>query len=298
MNYVNHIPVMLEEVLKIFDPKRGQIYVDATVGLGGHAREILKKVLPDGMLIGLDRDEKALEISKKVLGEKGVKLVKANFRDIKGIVESLGVGKVDGVLFDLGISSLQLEDEERGFSFSKDGPLDMRMGEDGEVKAMDLINTMSVEELSHIFRVYGEERNAYLIAKAIVNYRRKKEIKTTLELVNIIRNALPKPVQRKMGKHPARKVFQALRIAVNDELNSLEDGLEGAFEVLKEGGKICVISYHSLEDRIVKRFFKGLCDAGKAELLLKKVLRPRQEEIVRNPRSRSARLRAVRRMVG
>ncbi len=298
MNHVNHIPVMLKEVLKILDPKRGQIYVDATVGLGGHAREILRRILPDGMLIGLDRDEKALEISKKVLGEKGVKLVKANFKDIKGIVESLGVGKVDGVLFDLGVSSLQLEDEERGFSFSKDGPLDMRMGKDGEIKAMDLINRMSVEELSRIFKLYGEERNARLIAKAIVDYRKKKEVKTTLELVNIIRNALPKPVQRKMGKHPARRVFQALRIAVNDELNSLEEGLEGAFEVLKEGGKICVISYHSLEDRIVKRFFKKLCDAGKAELLLRKVLRPRQEEIARNPRSRSARLRAVRRMVG
>ncbi len=298
MNHVNHIPVMLKEVLKILDPKRGQIYVDATVGLGGHAREILRRILPDGMLIGLDRDEKALEISKKVLGEKGVKLVKANFKDIKGIVESLGVGKVDGVLFDLGVSSLQLEDEERGFSFSKDGPLDMRMGKDGEIKAMDLINRMSVEELSRIFKLYGEERNARLIAKAIVDYRKKKEVKTTLELVNIIRNALPKPVQRKMGKHPARRVFQALRIAVNDELNSLEEGLEGAFEVLKEGGKICVISYHSLEDRMVKRFFKKLCDGGEAELLLRKVLRPCQEEIARNPRSRSARLRAVRRMVG
>ncbi len=298
MNHVNHIPVMLKEVLKILDPKRGQIYVDATVGLGGHAREILRRILPDGMLIGLDRDEKALEISKKVLGEKGVKLVKANFKDIKGIVESLGVGKVDGVLFDLGVSSLQLEDEERGFSFSKDGPLDMRMGKDGEIKAMDLINRMSVEELSRIFKLYGEERNARLIAKAIVDYRKKKEVKTTLELVNIIRNALPKPVQRKMGKHPARRVFQALRIVVNDELNSLEEGLEGAFEVLKEGGKICVISYHSLEDRMVKRFFKKLCDGGEAELLLRKVLRPCQEEIARNPRSRSARLRAVRRMVG
>lgn len=287
---------MLNEVLKAFEPNPGEIYVDATVGLGGHAKAIWERILPGGMVIGLDRDKKALEIARKVLGEKGMKLVRANFRDIKSVLESLKVKSVDGVLFDLGVSSLQLEDEERGFSFMMDGPLDMRMGEDGKIKARDLVNRMSLEELSYIFKVYGEERNARLIAKAIVDHRKKGEIRSTLELVGIIRRALPKPVQRKMGKHPARRVFQALRIAVNDELRSLTEGLKEAFEVLKIGGVICVISYHSLEDRIVKHYFRELCDAGKAEPIFKKALRPCREEIARNPRSRSARLRAIRRI--
>jgi len=205
--------------------------------------------------------------------------------------------EIDGVLFDLGVSSLQIEDEERGFSFLKDGPLDMRMGDDTELRAVDLVNELSLEELVRIFKLYGEEKNAYIIAKAIVNRRKKQRIERTLDLVRILREVLPKPLQRRMGKHPARRVFQALRIAVNDELESLKDGLRGAFALLKIGGVICVISYHSLEDRIVKSYFRELSEKGLAELCVKGALRPKEEEIASNPRSRSAKLRAVRRLI-
>lgn len=291
-----HIPVMVKEVIELLNPQPGGIYVDATVGLGGHAKAILEKIGPNGILIGIDRDKKALELVSKVLERDNVKLVEANFRNITSVLSFLGIEKVDGVLFDLGLSSFQIEDEERGFSFLHNGKLDMRMGSDSKKSAMDLINELSLEELARIFKDYGEERNAYAIAKAIVEKRRKKRIETTLELVSVIRDALPKPLQRRMGKHPARRVFQALRIAVNDELNSLKEGLTGAIEVLKHGGVLCVISYHSLEDRIVKGYFRYLREQGLAELLTKGPLRPTEREIMENPRSRSAKLRAVRRI--
>lgn len=291
-----HIPVMLEEVIRILDPKPGEVYVDATVGLGGHARAIAERISPNGLLIGIDRDKKALDIALDALRGYNVRLIQANFKDLDVVLYSQGLRKVKGVLFDLGISSLQLEDEERGFSFLKDGPLDMRMGPDALLKAVDIVNNYSLEELARLFRDYGEEKNAYIIAKAIVERRRKQRIETTLELVELIRKVLPKPLQRKMGKHPARRVFQALRIAVNDELRCLEDGLKKAFDFLETGGVICTISYHSLEDRKVKSFFKTLCEKGVAELVIKGALSPSEKERLTNPRSRSAKLRAIRRV--
>lgn len=291
-----HIPVMLKEVLEVLAPKPGGIYIDATVGLGGHAKAIADRISPRGLLIGIDRDEKALRIAADILKDYNVKLLQGNFRNIDELVNRDFVGKVDGVLFDLGVSSLQLEDSERGFSFLKNGPLDMRMGSDASLRAVDIVNRLSIEELVRIFKEYGEERNAYIIAKAIVDRRGRKPIETTSELVEIIRNTLPKPLQRRMGKHPARKVFQALRIAVNEELDCLERGLNKAFKFLKVGGILCVISYHSLEDRIVKEFIKKLRESGEGEPLFKKVLRPTKEEVIHNPRSRSAKLRAVRRV--
>ncbi|MCS7233217.1 MAG: 16S rRNA (cytosine(1402)-N(4))-methyltransferase RsmH [Synergistetes bacterium] len=291
-----HVPVMLEEVINILDPKPGDIYIDATVGLGGHAKAIAEKIFPDGLLIGIDRDNKALEIAATLLSGYNVKLIQANFRDIDVVLESQGIKKVRGVLFDLGVSSLQIDDETRGFSFIKNGPLDMRMGPDASLKAIDIINNSSLEQLVKLFKDYGEERNAYIIAKAIVERREKEKIETTLDLVEVIRKALPKPLQRKMGKHPARRVFQALRIAVNDELNSLEEGLRKSFDFLEVGGVICVISYHSLEDRIVKLLFKALCEGKVAEFVVKGTLFPSKKEVLSNPRSRSARLRAIRRV--
>lgn len=291
-----HIPVMLEEVIKVLDPKPGEVYVDATVGLGGHAKAIAERISPSGLLIGIDRDSYALDVALNTLRGYNVKLIQANFKDIDVVLNSQGIRKVNGVLFDLGVSSLQLEDERRGFSFLKDGPLDMRMGPDVLLKAVDIVNSLSLEELAKLFKDYGEEKNAYIIAKAIVERRKRQRIETTLDLVEVIRKALPKPLQRRMGKHPARKVFQALRIAVNDELGCLEEGLKKAFDVLEIGGVICVISYHSLEDRKVKLFFKALCEKGVAEPVVKGVLFPSEEEISSNPRSRSAKLRAVRRV--
>lgn len=291
-----HVPVMVKEVLEILDPKPGGIYVDATVGLGGHAKAIAERIKPDGLLIGIDRDENALRIAADVLKDSNVRLLHGNFRDIDKLLGAELLGKVRGILFDLGLSSLQIEDEKRGFSFLREGPLDMRMGLDAPLRALDIINRSSLEELVRIFKRYGEERNAYMIAKAIVEKRVKKPIETTTDLVEIIRDALPKPLQRKMGKHPARRVFQALRIKVNEELDSLDEGLKKAFDFLEIGGVLCVISYHSLEDRMVKVFMKRLYEAGMGEPLFKRALCPTEEEVSSNPRSRSAKLRALRRV--
>lgn len=320
----HHQPVLLGEVLRLLAPKPDGVYLDATVGTGGHAEAIARRLECEpglgrkgGLLIGLDWDEEALEVARARLAPLGerVKLVKANFRELERVLAELGISKVDGVLFDLGVSSLQLDRPERGFSFRFDGPLDMRMDrQNPDAKtAAELVNTAPFEELCRILREYGEERWAARIAAAIVQTRRQGPIRTTRQLAELVDRAIPASARRRMRIHPATRTFQALRIAVNGELENLRAGLEAAFRRLHRGGVLVVISFHSLEDRIVKHFFRekagkrprplGLPPLGaklqaqvEAELLVK-LVRPSSEEVARNPRARSAKLRALRKVI-
>ncbi|RKY05065.1 16S rRNA (cytosine(1402)-N(4))-methyltransferase [Candidatus Poribacteria bacterium] len=286
-----HIPVMAEEVLKLLNPRSGGIYVDCTLGAGGHAERILEASKPDGLLIGIDMDESALKVAGERLKRFGerVKLIHANFAELDRILDELEIGEVDGVLMDLGVSWMQLSDPERGFSFQVDGPLDMRMDRRNPVTAMKVVNELSEEELRRIIREYGEERYAGRIARKIVSMREIAPITTTGQLARVIESAVP-PKARRGRIHPATRTFQAIRIYVNRELENLERGLKSAIERLRPGGRICVISFHSLEDRIVKRTLKS---SPELKVLTKKPLRPSEEEIKRNPRSRSAKLRAA-----
>jgi len=303
-----HIPVLVKEVLEILRCERPGIYVDCTVGAGGHARAILS-ASPESRLIGIDRDEEALEIARENLKEFGdrVILIHDNFINLDRILQETGTGEVDGILFDLGLSSIQLESAERGFSFQKEGPLDMRMDRRESTTAADLINTLPQEELEDLFRRYGEERWARRIATAIVKEREKHPITTTRELVDIIMNAVPQSYKFRRI-HPATKVFQALRIAVNKELDNLKEALVKAVHMLKKGGRLCVISFHSLEDRIVKHTFRDLargcicpphipvCVCGRKKLvslITSRPITPEPEEIQLNPRARSAKMRCV-----
>lgn len=302
-----HVPVLLNEAIYYLDCQGDKVILDCTLGLGGHSRRILESLGPRGFLWGIDRDEKALELAKKNLaGFKNYQLIKGNFGDLEEIGKKYFPEKVDGVLFDLGVSSLQLEDPARGFSYHEEALLDMRMDKSQETTAQDLVNRLPEGELAKIIREYGEESWAKRIASFMVKERKKKEIRTTGELVEVIKAAVPARARRK-GGHPARRTFQALRIAVNKELENLERGLEASFQLLKVGGRICVISFHSLEDRRVKDFFKGkegrclcppgvpLCICGRKKelkILTRKPVTPREEEIEENPRARSARLRA------
>lgn len=304
-----HIPVLAREVIEHLACRPGGIYVDGTLGGGGHALEILKASAPDGRLIGIDRDEDALNAAgKRLEGYKDrITLVRDNFRDIENILKSLGVKEVDGILLDLGVSSYQFEEPGRGFSFRYDARLDMRMDNRQEVSAYELVNNLEVGELARIFREYGEEREAGKLARVIDSVRKRRPIETTGELANIIYDAIPRRFHPK-GIHPATRVFQALRIAVNDELKSIEDGLSGGLESLKSGGRLAVISFHSLEDRIVKNFFREastgcvcppkfpICVCGKkprAKLVTRKAVTPSDEEIDKNPRARSSKLRVL-----
>lgn len=284
-----HIPVMAEEVLELLSPRSGGIYVDCTLGAGGHAERILEASGPDGLLIGIDVDESALKVAGERLKRFGgrVKLIHANFAELNRILDELGIDGVDGVLMDLGVSWMQLSDPERGFSFQMDGPLDMRMDRRNPVTAMKVVNGLSEEELRRIIREYGEERFADRIARKIVSMREIAPITTTGQLARLIESAVPSRARR---IHPATRTFQAIRIYVNRELENLERGLEAAIQRLRSGGRICVISFHSLEDRIVKRAFKS---SPKLRVLTRKPLRPSEDEIRRNPRSRSAKLRAA-----
>lgn len=294
-----HLPVMVKELVELLSPKRGEVWVDATVGAGGHSLEVLKLIGEDGFLIGIDRDADALEVARRRLeGLKNVRLVQANFSEIDEVVRKVGVQEVDGVIFDLGVSSLQIDSADRGFSFYLDGPLDMRMDRGSGLTAYDVVNSMSEEELKRIIAEYGEERYAALIARRIVLYRRRKEIRTTAELVDVIRSALPMRIQRKMGKHPARRVFQALRIYVNDEMGCLDRGIAGAVGLLSVGGRMGVITFHSLEDRLVKRKFREFAAQGVVELLNRRVVKPSDEEVRSNRRARSAKLRGVKKVGG
>ncbi|MFQ6117080.1 MAG: 16S rRNA (cytosine(1402)-N(4))-methyltransferase RsmH [Candidatus Bipolaricaulia bacterium] len=300
-----HRPVLLRETLELLDVKPDGVYLDATVGGGGHACEIAKQ-LKEGLLIGLDWDGQALEHARERLKSFGdrVKLIQANFADLEEVLDRLDIDLVDGALFDLGLSSLHLDSPERGFSFRGDGPLDMRMDrEHNTLTAAEIVNTYTREELIEILREYGEERWAPRIADAIIEARKRGPLERTRELADLIAGAIPAAPRRKMKIHPATRTFQALRIAVNDELENLQMGLEAAFRRLLPGGMIVVISFHSLEDRIVKRFFRS--KAGKdaylgerpVEAELFKLVRPGPEEVAANPRARSAKLRAARKVV-
>jgi 16S rRNA (cytosine1402-N4)-methyltransferase len=302
-----HTPVLLKEVVSQLQPHSGGLYVDCTVGGGGHAHEILCACGPDGRLIGLDWDEEAIAASRERLGEFGgrVQLVRANYVELERVLMSLGATTVDGVVFDLGVSSRQFDEPGRGFSFQREGPLDMRMNRQLGATARDVLRTASLEELARIFRVYGEEKRARAIARKIVAEREHPQLASTTQLARLIERTLG---PKRSGIHPATRVFQALRIAVNNELDNLKRGLEVSCRFLKAGGRLAVISFHSLEDRIVKQFFveqsSGCicppdlpsCACGRKQLLrivTRKPVTPREEEIRMNPRARSAKLRVV-----
>ncbi|MFA4827494.1 MAG: 16S rRNA (cytosine(1402)-N(4))-methyltransferase RsmH [Candidatus Shapirobacteria bacterium] len=288
-----HVPVLLKETIEILDPKPGEIFIDATFGGGGHAKEILKNILPNGKLLAIDWDKDTVEKAKKniVFQKPEVKLEIGNYADLPKIMEKLNFPKADGMLLDLGFLSDQME-SGKGFSFLKDEPLDMRFSQNGDLAAAQVVNSFSEKELADIFFKYGEERFSRQIAKEILKERKRKRILTTFELVEIIKKAVPKNYER--GRiNPATRVFQALRIYINSELENLETVLGEVSEILKPGGRIAIISFHSLEDRIVKNRFKDLEREGKAKILAKKPITAGQEEIKNNPKSRSAKLRAL-----
>ncbi len=290
-----HLPVLLREAVDFLAPERGRVYVDATVGLGGHAEEILKRMGGGSVLVGLDRDDEALKLAGSRfsgIGTERVILKKAKFSHMEEVLRELDIKGADGVLFDLGVSMLQLKGEERGFSFTADEPLDMRMDKAQPLTAREVVNTWPEEELARIIWEYGEERFSRRIARGIVRAREQRPIETTRELAGIAAR-----FYRGWHRiHPATRTFQALRIAVNNELEELKDGLEGAKNVLNPGGRLCVISYHSLEDRIVKRFFKAEAEEGSMRILTKKPVVPAEEETAANPAARSAKLRAAERV--
>lgn len=289
----SHISVLLAECLSWLRPESGGVYVDGTLGLGGHSEAILKRSSPDGKLVGFEWDEAALALAQERLSpfENRFRWVRKNFAEIKVGLEQLGIETVDGLLVDIGLSSLQLDSGARGFSFRFDEPLDMRMDLRGEQTAATILARASKEELADIFYYYGEERQARPIAAAIVAARAAKAITTTSQLVDLVAGAVPKKYHpRKI--HVATKVFQALRIAVNGELENLVRVIDDGVEFLRPGARFCVISFHSLEDRIVKRRFK---EDGRLRVLTGKPVLPSSEEIAVNPRSRSARLRVAER---
>lgn len=305
MNF-SHKPVLLEETIDALNIKPDGIYVDGTAGGGGHSSEILKRLSPNGRLISIDQDPDAIEaVTERFKNYKNSIICKGNFSDVVSIVKSLGIESIDGIMLDIGVSSRQLDTPERGFSFHYDAPLDMRMSQSG-ASAYDLVNQLSYEQLVKIISRYGEERFAKQITRAIIREREKQPIATTLQLAEIIKAAVP-AAKRREG-HPARQTFQALRIAVNGELDRLEEGLQGGFELLKPGGRMAVITFHSLEDRIVKKAMAKWCtgctcpkdfpvcvcgNKPKAELALRKPAEASEKELSENPRARSARLRAI-----
>jgi len=296
---VEHVPVLLAEVLELLAPRPGEVVLDGTVGGGGHAKGLLKQVLPDGRLIGLDRDEDALKVASRTLpvDPDHCVLRHADFADVASVLDELGAGRVNVALVDLGLSSLQLGQPDRGFSFQQEGPLDMRMDRSAGRTAADLISELSEEQLADIFAAYGEERFSRRIAARIVSRRRDAPITTTVELARVVLGARPKSQRGRWQRlHPATRVFQALRIYVNQELESLEAFCRTIPDRLAPGGRVGVISFHSLEDRIVKRSFKRSADEGVFELMTRKPVRPSTDERRRNPRSRSAKLRVARRV--
>lgn len=288
-----HHPVLVKEAIELLKCRPGKVIADATIGSGGHSIEILKKIVPDGFLIGLDVDIDALERAKERLSpfEGHFKLYRENYRDIADVLKMENIKFIDGLLLDLGISSEQIEDAGRGFSFMRDGPLDMRYDTRGEEKASDIVNRESEEKIAWIFKNLGEEKKARRIAKFIVEERGKKPIETTLELAVIAGRA--KALSAKEKINPATRIFQALRIYINRELENLEKALAASIRLISEGGRLCVISYHSLEDRLVKNFFKEYSGKGMVKIITKHPVRPSMEEIKENRRSRSARLRAA-----
>jgi len=292
-----HIPVLVEEVMNLLRCEAHKTYVDATIGGGGHALEVLRRTSPDGIVIGIDWDEEAIAEAKGALVTFGdrIKILRENFVRLPDLLEALNISEVDGILLDLGLSSLQLEKKERGFSLKGEGPLDMRMDRRIDRTAADLLNGLSFQELESTLREFGEERWAKRIAKTILREREEKPIGTTQELRKIVHRAIPGRFHsRKID--PATRTFQAFRIRVNEELENLRRILETGWTFLKRGGRICVISFHSLEDRMVKETFRRLDTDGVMRGITKKPITPSEEEKQRNPRSRSAKLRCAERV--
>lgn len=288
---------MLDEVLGFLDLAPGKTVLDATLGAGGHSKEILKRIIPGGMLLGLDADPAAVDRTRGFLKDftGSFKLVNENYRRLGEVLDRTGVEKIDAALFDIGVSSYQMDEGFRGFSIKNPGPLDMRMDPAQGISARDLVNRLREEELSGIIKDFGEERFYRRIARAIVECRRAHKIETTEELASIVHKAVGWRYQR--GRlDPATRTFQAIRIAVNDELAALNEALEQVVERLREGGRIAIISFHSLEDRIVKNKFKDYSAGGLVRILTKKPVRPTDKEAADNPRSRSGRLRVAERI--
>jgi len=294
-----HQPVLLEEVVRLLSPSGRRVVVDCTIGLGGHAEALLRAAGSRGLLIGLDVDQDNLQRCKVRLCRPGrrVRLFQANFAELPIILAEVGIEAVDVLLADLGLASTQLDDPGRGFSFTADGPLDMRMDPRSRRTAADLVNTLSQKDLADLIHTYGQERYSRRIARAIAANRTCHTIETTRQLAEIVTRAYPAAAKRtRRGVQPATRTFQALRIAVNDELVNLDRLLGALPEVLAVGGRAAVISFHSLEDRRVKRAFADLAKAGAARLLTTKPVTPSAEEVKCNPRSRSAKLRAIERI--
>ncbi len=309
MSEFRHVPIMKEEVISLLKPERGGIFVDGTLGGGGHAQAVLERLPENGKLFGIDRDGDAIAAAGARLAPFGERFaaLRGNFFCMKELLHAQGVDGVDGILLDLGVSSYQLDEPERGFSYMEDAPLDMRMDRQSPVSAYDVVNGYSSEQLFILIKNYGEERYASRIANAIVRERAKKPIERTGELSEIIRHAMPAQARRE-AQHPAKRTFQAIRIEVNGELAGLEEAIVSAHDILKPGGVMAVITFHSLEDRIVKQTFRRfenpctcdphapVCTCGKtpsARVLTKKPVTPGETELEENPRSRSAKLRAI-----
>lgn len=309
MTEFKHVPIMLAEVLALLRPERGGLFVDGTLGGGGHAMAVLEKLPEDGRLVGIDRDGDAIAAAKERLLQFDQKFtaLRGNFFNMKELLAEIGIDSADGILLDLGVSSYQLDAVSRGFSYKEDAPLDMRMDASAGFSAYDLVNTYPGQELYRVIRDYGEERYASRIANAIVRERQKKPIQSTLELSGLICSAMPASARRE-AQHPAKRTFQAIRIEVNGELEGLNGALLAAHDLLASGGVLAVITFHSLEDRIVKQTFKKLenpctcdphapiCNCGKkptVRILTKKPLTGSEGEVESNPRARSAKLRAI-----
>jgi len=287
---------MLNEVLDYLNLSPGKVIIDATIGTAGHSKGILERILPGGKLIGVDRDEESLAVSRERLGEfsAACEFAHGNFLDLDTIAESLNIKKVDGILFDLGVSSFQLADPERGFSFQYEGPLDMRMDRTSYISAYDLVNNLNEEEISELLWTFGEERWHNRIAHLLVQERQRQPIATTQQLAEIVIKAMPYRYRHRHHRiHPATRTFQAVRIAVNRELEIIETAINKAITLLKKKARICVISFHSLEDRAVKFTFRHAAAEGLVEIITPKPLSPTQEEIKANYSCRSSKLRVA-----
>lgn len=285
---------MRNEIIEYLDLKPGYVVLDCTLGAGGHSLDILQHITPSGRLIGIDQDKQILKIAKTRLKnyEKNCSLIYGNFQDLDDILSSLKIDGVDAILYDLGVSLYQLDSPERGFSFMKEGPLDMRMDKNMRITAFDLVNNLSKEEIMKILWKYGQERYARRITSFIVERRKKHPISTTRQLANVVDEAVPF-MRYRQRIHPATRTFQAFRIVVNNELEVLKISLSKAVNLLKNKSRVCVLSFHSLEDRIVKNIFRDLARHDTLEILTKKPIRPTSKEMKENPSSRSAKLRVA-----
>lgn len=292
MKTLTHTPVLLKETLELLCPQPGQTFVDGTVGLGGHAAAVWQRIAPNGRLLAIDRDEQNLKLAQKNLSSfgEGITFVQDSYAEVKNIAYEHGLSSARGILLDLGYSSSHVENASRGFSFQAEGPLDMRYDQSQTVTAEGIVNGWTTDELAEIFRKYGEESQARRIAKAIFQARHKERFTTTKQLADFISELMP----RRGRIHPATKIFQALRIAVNDELGELERALPDLVDLLESGGVLAIITFHSLEDRLVKNFIKDQALRGVGDNLTKRVIKPSLEEVRSNPRARSAKLRGFR----